>query len=235
MENDPNFNLATAIESWRAELAAQPNLTAEVRRELETHLLETIQEFQRRGLSEREACSAAMERIGPPHRLNREFTKVEAPAWNARLAGVAWALFIISFFLPAAMDARGYQCASLLLSPWMWRQALHGDWQSMEFLLMLVSNLIMLASPFLFIKWTGTARSLRWVRRATFLALFFVWSWFGRGVLSDLFIAHDSGLAGILPGFYVWAASFLILHLAVHPQFTRSARLKPIKLNPVEL
>jgi hypothetical protein len=46
MENQTRFNLNAAVEKWRNELAAQPNLAADDRRELETHLRDAIAGFQ---------------------------------------------------------------------------------------------------------------------------------------------------------------------------------------------
>jgi hypothetical protein len=45
METKTRYDLNVAIENWGAELATQANLTTEVRRELETHLRDTIAGF----------------------------------------------------------------------------------------------------------------------------------------------------------------------------------------------
>lgn len=55
MTNPTRFDLNAAIENWRNELAAHPNLTADDRRELETHLRDAIAGFQQRGLTNEEA------------------------------------------------------------------------------------------------------------------------------------------------------------------------------------
>ena len=49
MENQTRFDLNTAIENWRQELAGQLNLASDDRRELETHLLDTVAELQAEG------------------------------------------------------------------------------------------------------------------------------------------------------------------------------------------
>src|SRR5580692_25579 len=41
MEHQTRFDLSAALQNWREELAAQPDLTAETRRELETHVNNT--------------------------------------------------------------------------------------------------------------------------------------------------------------------------------------------------
>jgi hypothetical protein len=75
MENQTRFDLNTALESWRVELAAQPGLSTENRRELETHLRDTFAELKARGLSEEESFWLARRRVGHPKKLNNEFIK----------------------------------------------------------------------------------------------------------------------------------------------------------------
>jgi hypothetical protein len=48
MENQTRFDLNAAVEDWRKELAAQPNLASDDRHELETHLRDAITGFQQR-------------------------------------------------------------------------------------------------------------------------------------------------------------------------------------------
>jgi len=67
MENQTRFDLNTALENWRAELAAQPSLSAENRRELETHLRDIFTELKARGLSEDESFWLARRRVGQTH------------------------------------------------------------------------------------------------------------------------------------------------------------------------
>jgi hypothetical protein len=75
MANQTRFDLNAAIENWRNELAAQPNLTADDRRELETHLRDAIAGFRRRGLSEAESFKSACERVGQLRQIGHEFQK----------------------------------------------------------------------------------------------------------------------------------------------------------------
>ena len=85
MENQTPFDLNAAIEGWRNELAAQPNLAADDRRELETHLRDAIAEFQQHGLSGEEAFWLARRRVGPPEPLGEEFVKAEpVKVWRER-------------------------------------------------------------------------------------------------------------------------------------------------------
>jgi hypothetical protein len=91
MEPQTRFDLNAAIESWRAELAAQPNLTAEVRRELETHLRDAIAGFQQRGLKDEESFWLALKRVGQSKQLCKEFVKVNpTKVCHERVVGILW-------------------------------------------------------------------------------------------------------------------------------------------------
>src|SRR5450631_1233035 len=86
METQTRYDLNAAIENWRAELAVQPNLTAEVRRELETHLRDAIAGFQQRGLNDEESFWLACKRVGQPPQLGEEFVKANPAAiWRERV------------------------------------------------------------------------------------------------------------------------------------------------------
>ena len=86
MENQTRFDLRTAIESWRQELAAQPNLASDARRELETHLRDAIAELCQRGLNEEESFWLARRRVGQPEQLAEEFVKADpAAVWRERI------------------------------------------------------------------------------------------------------------------------------------------------------
>jgi len=90
MENQTRFDLNAAVENWRNELAAQPNLASDDRRELETHLRDTVAEFQRRGLNDEESYWLASRRIGQPQPLGEEFVKVNLAAiWRERILWIA--------------------------------------------------------------------------------------------------------------------------------------------------
>src|SRR5207302_2935466 len=86
MEDQTRYNLNADIENWRQELAAQGNLTADVRRELETHLRDAMVEFQRRGLNDEETFWLACKRVGQPPQLGQEFAKADpAGVWRERV------------------------------------------------------------------------------------------------------------------------------------------------------
>jgi len=90
MENQTCYDLNATIENWRQELASQSNLTMEVRRELETHLRDTVAELRQRGLNEEESFWLARKRVGQPMQLAEEFTKTNpATVWRERLFWIA--------------------------------------------------------------------------------------------------------------------------------------------------
>jgi len=93
METQTRFDLNAAIENWRNELAAQPNLASDDRRELETHLRDAIAGFQQRGLIGEESFWLACRRVGQPPQLGEEFIKADpAKVWRER---IFWAAIIL--------------------------------------------------------------------------------------------------------------------------------------------
>jgi hypothetical protein len=97
MENQTRFDLNAAIENWRNELATQPNLESDNRRELETHLRDAIVGFQQRGLDDEESFWLARRRVGQPQQLGEEFVKADPIAiWRERLFWMWLALFLSS-------------------------------------------------------------------------------------------------------------------------------------------
>jgi hypothetical protein len=98
METQTRFDLNAAIQNWRQELAAQPDLTPDARRELETHLRDTVAELQRRRLNDEESFWLARRRIGQPHEVAEEFVKAEpAKTIGKYLFWAALAIFLNEF------------------------------------------------------------------------------------------------------------------------------------------
>src|SRR5208282_4702969 len=93
MENQTRFDLNAAVENWRQELAAQPNLTSDDRRELETHLRDAIAGFQQRGLNDEESFWLACKRVGQPPQLGEEFRK--ASLTITRWESLFWLAFVV--------------------------------------------------------------------------------------------------------------------------------------------
>jgi hypothetical protein len=99
MENQTRYDLNAAIENWLAELAAQPNLTSDDRRELETHLRDAIAGFQQRGLNDEESFWLACKRVGQPPELGEEFVKSDPTNdWRERVFWMANALLFVNLW-----------------------------------------------------------------------------------------------------------------------------------------
>jgi len=99
MENQTRFDLNAAIENWRNELAAQPDLASDDRRELETHLRDAVAGFQQRGLSDEESFWLARRRVGQPQQLGEEFVKADpAKVWRERIFWMAIAIFALELW-----------------------------------------------------------------------------------------------------------------------------------------
>jgi hypothetical protein len=100
MENQTRFDLNAAIENWRNELAAQPNLATDDRRELETHLRDAIAGFQQRGLNDEESFWLARKRVGQPQQLVEEFVKANpAKVWRERVFWMALAGLVFNLWI----------------------------------------------------------------------------------------------------------------------------------------
>ncbi|HEX5398823.1 MAG TPA: permease prefix domain 1-containing protein [Verrucomicrobiae bacterium] len=108
MANQTRFDLNAAIENWRNELAAQPNLTADDRRELETHLRDAIAGFRQRGLNDEESFWLARRRVGQPQQLGEEFVKADpAKIWRERILWIAIGFLAVEFWTSFANVLRG--------------------------------------------------------------------------------------------------------------------------------
>lgn len=90
METQTRFDLNAAIANWQQELAQQADLSPVVRRELETHLRDTVTELQARGLNNEESFWLARRRAGRPELLGEEFRKADpAQVWRERVSWMA--------------------------------------------------------------------------------------------------------------------------------------------------
>jgi hypothetical protein len=113
MENQTRYDLNAAVENWRNELAAQPNLASDDRRELETHLRDLISEFQRKGLSNEESFRLARKKIGQLQQIGKEFKKNKILTMNKHIIGrgigyglaTGLAMFLIGLWLAYRADS----------------------------------------------------------------------------------------------------------------------------------
>jgi hypothetical protein len=96
---ETRFNLNAAIENWRSELAAQPNLASDDRRELETHVRDAIAGFQQRGLNDEESFWLARRRVGQPQQLGEEFVKADPiKVWRERAFWIVIVVFVFQLW-----------------------------------------------------------------------------------------------------------------------------------------
>lgn len=136
-----------------------------------------------------------------PHNTSHRSHRAFWSHWNRPLALIAWTTFVISFFLPSYGDGLGYQCATM--HGFFWSGVLEGNWASIHYELLTLPNLLMLASPFLLIRFGG-GRALSWLRYSTFAATALVWSF--------LILLLANGAGGELKvGAFAWATSFVVL------------------------
>ena len=99
MENQTRFDLNAAMENWRHELAAQPPLAPDNRRELETHLRDALAELKARGLNDEESFWLARRRVGQPPELAKEFVKADpAKVWRERVFWIILVLSLLQFW-----------------------------------------------------------------------------------------------------------------------------------------
>ncbi|HXF09701.1 MAG TPA: permease prefix domain 1-containing protein [Desulfuromonadaceae bacterium] len=97
MEPQTRFDLNTAVNHWRTEMAF--NLTAEDRRELETHLQDTMTELRQRGLNDEESFWLACHRVGRPQPLAEELEKANpGKIWRERVFWMVLAYLVISLW-----------------------------------------------------------------------------------------------------------------------------------------
>src|SRR5579884_1954917 len=90
------FDLEKAIAQWREDMRGAGMTRPEVLDELESHLREEIAQQMKAGADAQRAFQAAVEKIGEPTRLKREFAKAAGGSvlwslkvWLARLRGRA--------------------------------------------------------------------------------------------------------------------------------------------------
>jgi hypothetical protein len=192
------FNLEQAILGWRKQMLAAGIETPVPLEELEIHLREEIERQMKLGFGRQQAFEIAFQKIGDINMLKDEFKKVNTGNWNRPLAWIAWGSFVVSFFLPACNQLRGWQCASLSATAIPWSVSLAS---------MTLANLFMVGSFFLILRFSQNNRVMKWLRLSSLAALILVWSYvFG--------LIATGGGPSLKIGCYVWSLSFLLLCLS---------------------
>jgi hypothetical protein len=201
------FHLEQAIADWRQQMLAA-GIESVPLEELEAHLREEIEQQIKRGVREQHAFEFSLSQLGQAGPLKMEFQKIREDSWNPSLAHVAWILFATSLFLPSLNGYWGWQCAvgaaDAIFRPDLWQM----PWRAALWLLVNLANLLMLASPFLFLRFFKGARSAIWLRLPTLMAMASVWCFCSLGLV------HASDRKLTQPGFFVWMASFALLFLS---------------------
>jgi hypothetical protein len=76
MENRTEFSIDKSIINWKSQLSKKVNFTGDNINELESHLLDEIQELKELGLNDEESFLVAIQRLGSIEQLTSEFSKV---------------------------------------------------------------------------------------------------------------------------------------------------------------
>ncbi len=199
MENQTRYDLNAAIENWRQELAAQANLTAEVRRELETHLRDALAGFQQRGLTDEESFWLARRRVGQPELLGKEFVKADPMAvWRERILWMAGAALVISLWNVSvvvinmtALDLLAGLISRWLGYQWAWQMSVLSPVTSISLMLLRILPLFLLVVILLRGRGQVLSRlSFFFQSRARFLITATVWFALNEGWLVSRWLAQ---------------------------------------------
>ena len=112
----PRFDLTTATEAWLDALRQRGTLTDDDLRELQTHLLDSLELLKTTGLSEEEACIVACNRLGSAEAIGHEFSKIQRPFALRRepiLSLVGALAFVV---LKNGLDAVGFGVSRWLVA-----------------------------------------------------------------------------------------------------------------------
>lgn len=93
MEHASTFDLNIALRRWLENLAQSPQFRPADLAELESHVLDSVNQLQTQGLSSEESFLIATRRVGPAEKLEPEFAKINR---NPKLIIIH--LLILTFF-----------------------------------------------------------------------------------------------------------------------------------------
>ncbi len=197
------FRLDRAVNRWRQELERGSSLSPREVDELEDHLRAHVDLDMELSpsLTPARAFAHATMVIGTPEKLSKEFARAGKPRWR-KLVFAGWALFAVSFVLPAYTDHQMDGLFTLGTMPgWdAFFSALF--WGDRLGQLSAVTNLVMLGSLLILrTSWRGRGRWLRWLVGGTGVLNLAYWP------ISTL--TSGDPVSRLLPGYWVWAASFL--------------------------
>lgn len=196
-------DLDSQVRRWRRSQERRSSLSSRELDELEDHLRAHVDlEMELTpSLTPAGAFAQATTAMGAPKQLSREFARAGQPRWRKLVFG-GWALFAVSFVLPAYTDHTTGGLFTLgtmpgwdaFLSALFWGDRL-GQLSAATNLLMLGSLLILRTSR------RGRGRWLRWFVGGTSVLNLAYWP--------ILTLTAGDPVSRLLPGYWVWAASFL--------------------------
>ncbi|MCY3678977.1 MAG: hypothetical protein OXH66_15540 [Gemmatimonadetes bacterium] len=200
------FDLEKAVGRWRKKLESESSLSPREVDELEDHLRAgfDLEMELTPALTPVAAFANASGGMGEPADLSKEFAKAGSPRWR-RLVYAGWALFAVSFVLPAYVDGSPPGPGGLFSGGTMagWDAFFHAIfWGDLVGKLSALTNLLMLGS--LLILRTSRRQRGRWLR----------WLVGGAGLLNLAYwpiwvVTEGDPVSDLLPGYWVWGASFL--------------------------
>ena len=205
-------DLDSQVRRWRKRQERRSSLSSRELDELEDHLRAHVDLDMELtpALTPARAFAQATTVIGAPEKLSKEFARAGKPRWR-RLVFAGWALFAVSFVLPAFGER-----ATPLFGGWadtifvLNRDAMSG-WQAFTEALFFggllgklsaVTNLLVLVT--LLTLRIPRRRHVRWIW----------WPVAAAGVLNLVYwpiwtVTGGDSLANLLPGYWAWVASFL--------------------------
>ena len=95
MENASEFDLNIALSQWLERFGQSPQLKSENLKELESHVRDSVDQLQTRGLSPEESFLIATHRVGSPAKLEPEFAKVNRRPLNLFIHGLILLFFSV--------------------------------------------------------------------------------------------------------------------------------------------
>lgn len=194
------------VRSWRTRVERRSSLSARELDELEDHVRARVDlELELNpALATDEAIAIATEGLGQPAAISREFAKAVRPRWR-RLLLVGWALYAVSFLLPALTNP--YTDATI--------------YGNRAFGMLWLPNLIMLATLPTFWRRQRARRAWgAWVVAATGALPA------GLGLLR---IAYGGMGWELGAGYWTWSASFAVVAFALWFRNRQGASAHPAK------
>ncbi len=198
------FRLDRAVNRWRQELERRSSLSPREVDELEDHLRAHVDLDMELSpsLTPARAFAQATTVIGAPEKLSKEFARAGKPRWR-KLVFAGWALFAVSFVLPAYTDYTTGVGLFKLGTIYGWDAfwtALFSDDRLGQ--LSAVTNLLVLVS--LLVLRTSSRGRGRWLG----------WLLGGAGALNLVYwpiflVTHGDPVSFLQPGYWAWVASFL--------------------------